>query len=285
MALNYGGSYNLMRFPGFRLKAVTLSYDDGLKTDARLVDIMTKYGLKGTFNLNSSHILNGVDKDRLLSKKDALILFSSSGMEVAAHCGCHLFVDKGDAATAIKDLIKDRVALEDTFQTIVKGLAYPLGTLSEESTKIAKSCGFSYVRTINETQNFDLPNDGFKFNPTTSNTNPRFLELTEEFLSIGESKYFWFNEPRLFYLWRHTFEFSRDKDWSKMEDFAKLVGSVTDVWHATNIEIFDYVRAFKRLQFSAEGTFVYNPSAIDVYIKYFNGKNIVVPAGNTIKLI
>ena len=37
-------NYSQMRFPNFRKKAVTLSYDDGVKFDKRLMEIMDKYG-------------------------------------------------------------------------------------------------------------------------------------------------------------------------------------------------------------------------------------------------
>lgn len=37
-----------MRFPGGKKKALTLSYDDGVEQDIRLIDIMKKNGLKGT---------------------------------------------------------------------------------------------------------------------------------------------------------------------------------------------------------------------------------------------
>ena len=47
---------NLLRFPGFLTRACTLSYDDGVRDDARLIEIMRKYGLKGTFNLNSCNL-------------------------------------------------------------------------------------------------------------------------------------------------------------------------------------------------------------------------------------
>lgn len=43
----------IMRFPKGKAKALTLSYDDGVEQDIRLMDIMDKNGLKGTFNLNS----------------------------------------------------------------------------------------------------------------------------------------------------------------------------------------------------------------------------------------
>ena len=42
-----------MRFPEGKVKALTLSYDDGVEQDVRLIEIMKKYGLKGTFNINS----------------------------------------------------------------------------------------------------------------------------------------------------------------------------------------------------------------------------------------
>ena len=42
-----------MRFPQGKKKALTLSYDDGVEQDVKLIEIMRKNGLKGTFNLNS----------------------------------------------------------------------------------------------------------------------------------------------------------------------------------------------------------------------------------------
>jgi peptidoglycan/xylan/chitin deacetylase (PgdA/CDA1 family) len=34
-------------------KYFTISYDDGLEQDMRIVELMKKYGIKGTFNLSS----------------------------------------------------------------------------------------------------------------------------------------------------------------------------------------------------------------------------------------
>lgn len=42
-----------MRFPGGRAKALTLSYDDGVQQDHRLISILNRHGLKCTFNINS----------------------------------------------------------------------------------------------------------------------------------------------------------------------------------------------------------------------------------------
>ena len=39
-------------------KAITLSYDDGVMQDKRLVKIFDNYGLKATFNINSGMLYN-----------------------------------------------------------------------------------------------------------------------------------------------------------------------------------------------------------------------------------
>ena len=40
-------------FPGGKHKALTMSYDDGRTQDRRLIEIFNKYGIRGTFHLNS----------------------------------------------------------------------------------------------------------------------------------------------------------------------------------------------------------------------------------------
>ena len=42
-----------LRWPEFRLRAFTTSYDDGRMEDFRLAELMRRYGVKGTFNVNS----------------------------------------------------------------------------------------------------------------------------------------------------------------------------------------------------------------------------------------
>lgn len=42
-----------LRFPEGKLKALTLSYDDGVEQDEHLIGILRAHGMRGTFNLNA----------------------------------------------------------------------------------------------------------------------------------------------------------------------------------------------------------------------------------------
>ena len=44
---------SFMCFPSFKEKAVTFSYDDGVQQDKRLIEILDRYSIKCTFNINS----------------------------------------------------------------------------------------------------------------------------------------------------------------------------------------------------------------------------------------
>ncbi len=43
-------------FESGKTKAVTFSYDDGITQDINLVELLNKYGLKCTFNINSERL-------------------------------------------------------------------------------------------------------------------------------------------------------------------------------------------------------------------------------------
>ena len=46
-------------FPQGKHKALTMSYDDGKEDDRRLVEIFNRYGIRGTFHVNSGSRVGG----------------------------------------------------------------------------------------------------------------------------------------------------------------------------------------------------------------------------------
>ncbi len=277
-------NYTLMRFPGFRYKAATLSYDDGVIYDKKLIEIMSKNGLKGTFNINSGFFSAS---ERRLSKEEVLELYTNSGNEVAIHGRKHLSLTEVPSPMVVNDVLEDRKALEELFGKIITGMAYANSSYNDIVVEILKNCGVEYARIGGSTENFDIPSDWLRWRPTCHHKNPRLMELTNKFFE-EEPKRFWGKKPRLFYLWGHSYEFNDDDNWYIIEEFAEFMGNREDVWYATNYEIYKYVKAFDSLKFSVDGKLIENPSNIDVYLNYFENslysKEIVVPAGKTIRV-
>ena len=274
-----------LRFPYFKKKALTLSYDDGVRQDKRLISIMKKNGLKGTFNLNSGlfdpeYNPNFGEQGRM-SEKEILDFFVSSEMEVAVHGSEHLSLPQVDNAVAVNDVIKDRLTLEKLFNKVVKGMAYAYGTYDENTVSLLKACGINYCRTVISTEKFDLPKEWLKLETTCHHNNPRLMVLAEKFVNLPKGRNCWYDGPALFYLWGHSYEFDNDNNWNVIEEFASYMGNREDIWYATNIEIYNYVTAYDRLEFSADGSLIYNPSSCDIYL-FYKEKQFIVKAGQTV---
>lgn len=262
-----------MRFPGGKFKTVTLSYDDNVEDDVRLVEIMKKHGLKGTFNINSGQFspegsVGDVGKHghRRLTLNQTLQLHRNSGMEIACHGVTHPFLEQLPGSLCIREILEDRKALEEHFGCMVRGLAYPFGTYSDEVVSIAKACGIAYARTTVSTMKFDMPTDWLRLHGTCHHADPQLMELAKKFV---EEKRKW--RPMMFYLWGHSFEFEDNHNWHIIEDFADYIGGREDIWYATNIEVYDYVSAYRQLIFSADGQRVYNPTNTELFVQTKHG--------------
>ena len=85
------------------------------------------------------------------------------------------------------------------------------------------------------------------------------------------------------YIWGHSYEFDRENNWNIIEEFCEYASGRDDIWYATNIEIYDYVKAYDDLQVSVERGIVHNPSSIDVWFSH-EKKIYCVKAGQTLYL-
>jgi len=242
-------------FPGGKRKAFTLSYDDAWPEDRKLIALMNKYGLKGTFNLNSG------DK-RFASIPDVKELYS--GHEVAVHALTHAYLDRVSPQTATYEIIKDRENLEKVFGGSIRGFAYPYSAFNHDTPQILKNCGIAYARTVECTGNFSMPGDWYRWHPTCDHQDENLLDCCEKFLKTNPA----FNQCSLFYVYGHSFQLERDNDWGRIEELFKRVSGRDDIWYATNIEICDYISAFKNLIMSVDGNYISNPTTTTLSLIY-----------------
>ena len=267
------GQHYFLRFPGGKLKAVTLSYDDGVRADLRLADILDRYGMKGTFNINTHDLgKDNPNKTTVAEMKDLL----ERGHELAVHGDHHLAPGVVSPSVGIIDALDCRRSLESCFQRIIRGMAYPNsgiryfcnGSDYAAVRGYLSQIGIAYARTLGgDNDSFMLPTDFYAWMPTAKHTNPALMEWTDKFLSLEESKIVPPNKyPRLFYVWGHSYEFDNADNWDVIENFCARISGKEDTWYATNIEICDYVTAYNSMQVSAEGDRFYNPTATTLWI-------------------
>ena len=269
-----------MRFPGFKDKAVTLSYDDGADADKKLVEILDRYGLKCTFNIN--HLGIGKGNDHTMTPEELFALYRPGGHEIAVHGAEHFSLTEVDMAMATRDILTNREYLEKMTGGIVRGMAYANGAESEAVQAMLKNCGIVYSRSVFCSHNFKLPENWLSWWGTCHHGDKDLMELVDKFLNGPMPGYMWARHPRLFYMWGHSFEYANNNDWHILENFGKAFEGREDVWHATNGQIYDYVQAFNSLVYSCDGTLIHNPTSTDVYLDYFR-RQLVVKAGETVK--
>ncbi len=264
-----------MRFPNFLEKALTLSYDDGQIYDKRLIEIMTRHGIKGTFNLNSDRY---GDPNFPIKESELREIYLETGNEIAVHGVNHLSLAATDLGEGTHSIVNDRENFERITGGIVKGMAYANGSYNDEVCTMLRMCGIKYARTTVSTEKFDMPTDWLRLPATCHHKNPRLMELAHEFIEAPPYHYFPSRKLRLFYLWGHSYEFHNDGNWQVIEEFCSFMGGRDEVWYATNGEIYDYVQAFNRLEYSVLGDVVYNPTVTDIYAATETG-TVFIPAG------
>lgn len=216
-------------------KAVTFSYDDGVTPDLKLIEIFNKYGMKCTFNLNyglgptsGGWECNGKPVNRLDLREHAA---AYAGHEIAAHALTHQDLTKISPEEARKEMVEDKEGLTGLFGKCPVGMAYPYGTFNDEVVELLSELGFKYARTVWESCNFDVQTDLLRFRPTCHHDNERLFELAEEFLALEPE------EPKIFYIWGHSYEFMGNDNWDRIEKLCQMLSGRGDIFYGTNAEV------------------------------------------------
>jgi hypothetical protein len=202
-------------------------------------------------------------------------------MEIAVHGAKHWSLAEVPSEMMIRDVAVDRENLENLTGGLVQGMAYANGSYSDEVVEVLKKCGIKYARTTVSTGKFFIPNDWLRMPATCHHGDPRLMELAKAFIETPNGSYYWSQKNRLFYLWGHSYEFELDGNWDMIERSLERIGNRDDIYYATNMELYEYIKAYDSLVFGVNGNMVYNPTSIDVYLDFW-GRKIVAKAGETV---
>ena len=211
-----------------KLKAVTFSYDDGVTQDIRLIELLNKYSLKCTFNLNSELLGKpGIlirENQRIshykVTPKDVKYVYD--GHEVAAHTLTHPFLPAvTDEAEIIRQVEQDRLNLSELAGYEVVGMAYPGGGINNDDRVadiIRRGTNIKYARTTDITDRYDPQSNLYRFTPNVCHT-----QEYDRMMQTGRG---------------HSYEMDYRPDyWIKLEEFFKLISGREDIFYGTNAEV------------------------------------------------
>jgi peptidoglycan/xylan/chitin deacetylase (PgdA/CDA1 family) len=276
-----------MLFPGGKSKALILSFDDGNVADKQLVKLMNDYGVVGTFHLNS----NKLGTKDYLTKEEIKTIYK--GHEVSGHTANHPNLTSLSKIDVIYEVLEDRKELERLLGYPVRGMSYPFGNTNDFVIEAISGLGIEYARNVGDTYNFSIPADFLEWQPTihlfgktnyipNDTVNDRrelthFYQLINDFINT--------KELALLDVWGHSWEMGNNQSkWDETEKCFKLLANNPSIYYATQIDIVDYINAFRNLKFSVEKNIVYNPGSKIVFFRK-NGKVYSIPSGATIYLV
>ena len=248
-------------YPDGKAKAFNVTYDDGVLQDIRFVELLNKYNLKGTFNLNSGLMENEFEwihengcVVKRLSKNKAVSLYQ--GHEIASHTLTHPYMDNLSESEILYELQSDKANLEELFGREIKGFAFPFDYYSELIESCVKQCGFEYARISEERHSFVSQNDYYKWKATVFHTDATLKELTHQFIKTNE-------ELALFQIIGHSYDLDIEDVWDRIESIFIEIASQKDILPMTTIEIIEYLKAMNQTEIT--DSYIINNSNISLW--------------------
>ena len=211
-------------YPQGKAKAFQLTYDDGVLQDVPLVQLLNRYGIKATFNLNSQLMMeeftwthpNGMVVQRL-SPERAQGLYD--GHEIASHTLTHPYMQGLPKAEILRQMGQDRENLQKLFGREILGFAVPFDYFSQEIADCARELGFAYARTVDAVDDIRTCPNLMVFNPNTHFKAPDFMERFHKAKATG-----------MFYFWGHSYELIDDEElWNNFEKNIAEISADPDV--------------------------------------------------------
>ena len=259
-------------YPGGKRKAFNITYDDGVTQDLRFVELMNRYGLKGTFNLNSQLMQtgfswihpNGMEVKRL-DVDTARWLYR--GHEIASHTLTHPYMHDLSEWEVMEQLGGDKAALESLFGVEVAGFAVPFDYYSPLIADCAQKCGFEYARMSEFSGSYEPCRNYWYWKTGFYHIEPGLEAFVEGFLETEQ-------ELAVCQIVGHSYDLDAENLWGTMETILQTVSREADIWSCTNLELARYLKAMDRAEL--DGDSVRNPSDLALWFQV-NGETICVP--------
>lgn len=220
-------------------KLFTLSFDDGVTQDVRLIELLSQYGLTATFHLNSglfgskgSLVYRGTRVEHVrVGQEDAARVYR--GFEVAAHTRTHPRLPDCSEERIVEEVVQDCQALSALVGYPVRGLSYPCGPPNSDSRvreALRRRTPILYARTVTATLDLASPSDWLQWEPSAHFLDRQTDALLTQFEAADEG---------LLYLWGHAYEFDAPGGWQYVQAVFERLASIPDAENLTNMQVYE----------------------------------------------
>ena len=210
-------------------------WDDGVTSDARLVEILRRRGAKASFNLNAGlheeerkpgWLHQGTEVWRL-GRNEMRAVYA--GFTIANHSLTHPCLDRMDIAAARRDIAQGRDELQQFFGQPVAGFADPFGSYNEAVAMAVRDAGHVYARTTVSAEPCFPTIDAVALHPSC------------HFLASD----FWQRHEKakhgcgVFYFWGHSYEMTSNAMWTAFESTLERLGQDPDARWCDPADLFE----------------------------------------------
>ena len=218
---------------------VTTSWDDGQRVDLRLAELLSKYGIKGTFYVAGcfqdplgKHDMAEIDKEH----------------EIGAHTLTHVDLSNTPYSEAEREISGSKAYLEDSLGHSISMFCYPYGRYNEAIKRMVQDCGFTAART-SALGGFGLPQNPYQWHITlvASNGSPLTTLKTCRMFRLRQPSALLDWESRakslfdlalerggVYHIYGHSWEIDEKKEWPKLTRVLSYISGRQGVLHLTN---------------------------------------------------
>ncbi len=242
---------------------VTTSWDDGSVHDRKIVNLLKKYSIRGTFYIPKELNYQPKGGEKIVRVSDEEIKTLYDGFEIGAHSLSHSYFNDLNDDQIRNEVLGSKKYLEDLLGRPVNMFCYPGGRHNETAVEEVRGAGFLGARTT-ELFQFEIENPFLM--PTTINCYPfpfgsggakvkiryffRNIRLVFNLNLPVRSFFGWKNLAKslfdhaeksksIFHLWGHSWEIEKNGMWKDLEDVFKYISGRSGCRYLTNSEVID----------------------------------------------
>ena len=201
-------------------KIFIFSFDDGTVWDGRFVELMNKYGMKATFNLNSGledFVWYFEDRFPVRRQKLAETAQQYRGHEVASHTLTHPWLNSLTPPQLSREVGEDCAALKEIFGLSEIGFGVPFTACNAREINIIRKY-VRYIRLSEFSDSFALPEDPYHIPIHGLYNDP---DIREKIARFAENDL----PVSVFVMAGHSYEFEALDHWGYLEELLQYIRS------------------------------------------------------------